>query len=82
MRMWRPGCLEQYASATAICRAATRAAARGGADRIAKLIARRIEGHGEFTSRDLAGLAREGDEPSRQIFAEQASTWAWAWRCW
>ena len=39
------GCLEQYASATAICRAATRAAARGGADRIAKLIARRIEEH-------------------------------------
>jgi glucokinase len=64
------GCLEQYASATAICRAATRAAARGGADRIAKLIARRIEGRGEFTARDLAGLAREGDEPSQQIFAE------------
>jgi glucokinase len=64
------GCLEQYASATAICRAATRAAARGGADRIAKLIARRIEDQGEFTARDLAGLAREGDEPSREIFAE------------
>ena len=64
------GCLEQYASATAICRAATRAAARGGADRIAKLIARRIEAQGEFTARDLAGLAREGDEPSRQIFAD------------
>ena len=64
------GCLEQYASATAICRAATRAAARGGADRIAKLIARRIEEQGEFTARDLAGLAREGDEPSRQIFAD------------
>ena len=64
------GCLEQYASATAICRAATRAAARGGADRIAKLIARRIEDHGEFTARDLADLAREGDEPSRQIFAD------------
>jgi glucokinase len=64
------GCLEQYASATAICRAATRAAARGGADRIAKLIARRIEEKSEFTARDLAGLAREGDEPSRQIFAD------------
>ncbi len=64
------GCLEQYASATAICRAATRAAARGGADRIAKLIARRIEEQCEFTARDLAGLAREGDEPSRQIFAD------------
>jgi glucokinase len=64
------GCLEQYASATAICRAATRAAARGGADRIAKLIARRIAEKSEFTARDLAGLAREGDEPSRQIFAD------------
>jgi glucokinase len=64
------GCLEQYASATAICRAATRAAARGGADRIAKLIARRIADQCEFTARDLAGLARDGDEPSRQIFAD------------
>jgi glucokinase len=64
------GCLEQYASATAICRAATRAAARGGADGIAKLIARRIKEKSEFTARDLAGLAREGDEPSRQIFAD------------
>ncbi len=64
------GCLEQYASATAICRAANRAAARGGADRIAKLIARRIEEKSEFTARDLAGLAREGDEASRQIFAD------------
>jgi glucokinase len=64
------GCLEQYASATAICRAANRAAARGGADRIAKLIARRIAEKSEFTARDLAGLAREGDEPSRQIFAD------------
>jgi glucokinase len=64
------GCLEQYASATAICRAATRAAARGGADRIAKLIARRIGDQCEFTARDLADLAREGDEPARQIFAD------------
>ncbi len=64
------GCLEQYASATAICRAATRAAARGGSPRIAKLIARRIEEQSEFNARDLAGLAREGDEASRQIFAD------------
>lgn len=64
------GCLEQYASATAIGRAATLAAARGAAPRIAKLIARRIQDHGDFTARDLAGLAREGDEAARQIFAE------------
>ncbi len=64
------GCLEQYASATAIGRAATLAAARGSAPRIAKLIARRIEDQGEFTARDLAGLAREGDPVSAQIFAD------------
>ena len=64
------GCLEQYASATAIGRAATLAAARGGAPRIAKLIARRIEDQGEFNARDLAGLAREGDPVSAQIFAD------------
>jgi glucokinase len=64
------GCLEQYASATAIGRAATLAAARGGAPRIAKVIARRIEDQGEFTARDLANLAREGDAVARQIFAD------------
>jgi glucokinase len=64
------GCLEQYASATAIGRAATLAAARGSAPGIARLIARRVEDHGEFTARDLAGLAREGDTSARQIFAE------------
>ena len=64
------GCLEQYASATAICRAANRAAASGGAHRIAKLIAQRIKEQSEFSARDLAGLARDGDETARLIFAE------------
>ena len=64
------GCLEQYASATAICRAANRAAGRGIAPRIAKLIGRRIQDQGEFTARDLADLAREGDETAREIFAD------------
>ena len=64
------GCLEQYASATAIGRAANLAAARGGAPAIARMMARRIQDHGEFTARDLAGLAREGDEVARQIFSE------------
>jgi glucokinase len=64
------GCLEQYASATAICRAGTLAAARGNAPRIARLIAHRIENHSEFTARDLAGLAREGDRVAQQIFAD------------
>ena len=64
------GCLEQYASATAIGRAATLSAARGSAPRIARLIARRIQDQGEFTARDLAGLARDGDEVAREIFAD------------
>jgi len=64
------GCLEQYASATAIGRAATLAAARGGATAISRLMGRRIQEHGEFTARDLAGLARDGDDVSRQIFAD------------
>jgi glucokinase len=64
------GCLEQYASATAICRAGTLAAARGGAPRIARLIAHRVQNHSEFTARDLAGLAREGDTVAQQIFAD------------
>jgi glucokinase len=64
------GCLEQYASATAIGRAATVAAARGAAPRIAKLIANRIEHQAEFSARDLAGLARDGDDVARQIFAD------------
>ncbi len=64
------GCLEQYASATAICRAANLAAGRGGAPRIAKLIARRIKEQSEFSARDLAGLAREGDETALKIFAD------------
>ena len=64
------GCLEQYASATAIGRAATVAAARGGAPRIARLMANRIQQHAEFSARDLAGLARDGDEVAQQIFAD------------
>ena len=64
------GCIEQYASATAICHAATRAAARGRAPGITRLISRRIQTQGEFTARDIATLAREGDEPAQQIFAD------------
>jgi glucokinase len=64
------GCIEQYASATAICRAAKHAAARGNAPGITKLFARRIQDKNEFTARDLAGLAREGDETARRIFAD------------
>ena len=33
-------------------------------------MALRIQEHGESTARDLAGLAREGDEVARRIFGE------------
>ena len=64
------GCLEQYASATAIGRAATLAAGRGIAPRIARLMARRISEHKDFNARDLADLAREGDATAVRIFAD------------
>ena len=64
------GCIEQYASATALRRAAHQAAARGTAPGIARLIAKRVQEQADFTARDLAGLAREGDEPARGLFAE------------
>jgi glucokinase len=64
------GCLEQYASATAIGREAALAAARGGAPGIAKAMAQRIHEHGEFSARELAGLARDGDASARRIFAD------------
>jgi glucokinase len=64
------GCLEQYASATAIGRAATLAAARGGAPGIARSMARRIVEHGDFSARELASLARDGDEAALAIFSE------------
>jgi glucokinase len=64
------GCIEQYASATAICRAANDAAARGLAPGIARLIGRRVQEGGEFTARDVAGLAREGDPTAVTIFSD------------
>jgi glucokinase len=60
------GCIEQYASATALRRAAHEAAAKGDAPEIA----RRLQEQGDFTARDLAELARGGDVASQSIFAE------------
>jgi glucokinase len=64
------GCIEQYASATALCRAANLVAAHGKAPGIAKLISRRIQEKSEFSARDLAGIAREGDKAALHIFSE------------
>lgn len=58
------GCLEQYASATAVCRLAREAVVRGEAPDVAALQKK----NPEFTSRDLAELAREGESGARSVF--------------
>jgi glucokinase len=58
------GCLEQYASATAVRRMADEAIARGNAPGLVAL--RQIDPG--FTSRDLADLARAGDADAQKIF--------------
>jgi glucokinase len=59
------GCLEQYASATAIVRMAREAIAGGDAKELARLAEREGE---EFNSRKVFALAMQGDEPARQVF--------------
>lgn len=58
------GCLEQYASASAVMRMAREAAEVGAATGIRHLLASSTE----ITSRDIAALARAGDRGARQIF--------------
>jgi glucokinase len=58
------GCLEQYASATAVCRMAREAVVGGNAPGLAVLERQ----NGEFTSRQLAEAARAGDPDAREIF--------------
>jgi glucokinase len=58
------GCLEQYASATAVVRAAREIVKNGGAPGIARL----IHDKNDITARDLALLAHAGDEQARELF--------------
>jgi glucokinase len=58
------GCLEQYASATAVCRMAREAVVQGNAPGLAAL----EKQNGEFSSRQLAETARAGDPDAREIF--------------
>jgi glucokinase len=58
------GCVEQYASATAIVRMAREAIATGAAAQLA----RAAESDPEFSARIIYNLAIQGDEPSRAIF--------------
>ena len=58
------GCLEQYASATAIKRMAAEAIARGSAPGLAKL----AERDPQFTARSVFECARRGDSEAQAIF--------------
>jgi glucokinase len=60
------GCLEQYASATAVLRAARGVAKGRGASEIAKLIREKKDAG----ARDLADLARAGDKQSIALFLD------------
>jgi glucokinase len=58
------GCLEQYASATAIVRMAREAIASGDAPGLAKAASSDLE----FSSKEIYNLAIQGDEQARRIF--------------
>jgi glucokinase len=58
------GCLEQYASATAISRMAKETAVEGRSEGIA----RELETAGSISARVVAQLADEGDEGARQVY--------------
>src|SRR5579884_1125247 len=58
------GCLEMYASATAVRRIALEAAESGKAPAIAALAKR----NPDFTTRDLSDLAEQGDPDAKRIF--------------
>lgn len=58
------GCLEQYASATAVKRMALEAIARGEAPELAKAMDR----DPEFSARHIYEMAVQGDDPARHIF--------------
>jgi glucokinase len=58
------GCIEQYASATAIKRAAMEAIATGKAPQLAQA----MKSDPEFSAKAIYNLAIQGDEPAGQIF--------------
>jgi glucokinase len=58
------GCLEQYASATAVVRMAREAIAKNGASALAKA----AHSDPEFSAKSIYNLAIQGDEDARRIF--------------
>jgi glucokinase len=63
------GCLEQYASATAVKQLALEAIAGGKAPELAQA----MNANAEFSSKAVHHMAREGDEPAREIFRRVGS---------
>jgi glucokinase len=61
---WNRGCLEQYASATAVVRLAREAIASNGAS----ALARAAHSDPEFSAKSIYNLAIQGDEDARRIF--------------
>ncbi|MBO8164786.1 MAG: ROK family glucokinase [Brevibacillus sp.] len=64
----RTGCLETYASATAIIREGTGAAAEGKSPRLALL----LKQNGSLTAKDVFDAAREGDQVAVQVIDKAA----------
>jgi glucokinase len=60
------GCLEQYASATAVSRMAKEASDAGKSDAMAKMIADK----GSISAREVAVLADQGDEGASGVYSE------------
>ena len=58
------GCLEQYASATAVVRMAREAIARGESEELEKL----SHDPGQFTSRSIYNLAVQGEHAAKKVF--------------
>ncbi len=58
------GCLEQYASATAVVRMAKEAIARGNSPELGRLSHEPVQ----FTSRSIYNLAIQGDAPAKKVF--------------
>jgi len=63
------GCVEQYASATAVVRMARETIAKGHAPQLS----RASQSDPEFSARIIYNLAMQGDEPARDIFRRMGS---------
>jgi glucokinase len=72
------GCLEMYASATAVQRRSREEAAKVGGERLQRL----LQEKGDLQAHDVAELARGGDAAAREIFAEAGDALGCALAAW